>query len=149
MVKEKIVYEVNGKIFDNKEDAIKEEQSDKSNQKRVANKYFEVLNTVNSLNNTVDDSNLFSVEITITDKEIVPEWYVEKPYYNVLVTLLKELNVKYSASEGDERRSAYFKIYPSNIDEIPSVDDLINYIDETSKKLEIEKQERINRILKR
>lgn len=149
MVKEKIVYEVNGKLFDNREDAIKEEQRDRTNQKRVVNNIYEILHLVTSLSNTIENKDLYSLEITVNNRELCPEWYVKKPYHSVFVMLLKKLNVKYSASEGDERRSSYFKVYPSKISDLPSVDELVNYIDETLAILEQNEKERLNKILGR
>lgn len=155
MVKEKIFYEsANGKLFEDKEEAIREDEKEKVNQKRVANKYLEILNVVKSLNvlsentngNAYNLCNLYKIELSITDKEIMPEWYVDKPYFNIFNKLLTELNIKYSWSDGDERRPAYLKIYPSVINDIPNINELIIYIDNSLKEIAKDKEERFKRL---
>ena len=147
MIKEKVVYEVNGKIFDNKEDAFKEEQGITDELESVVESIFDILTTVKTLGYSIDMSENHSVIVNVIDEKLSPQWFVDKPYHSAFIVLLKELGIKYDSYEGDERRSGYLRIYPAKFEDDLGKYQIIDWLKSALPRLKAEQDQRIQDII--
>lgn len=63
-------------------------------------------------------------QVNLLDKLLMPEWYGYNPNYTAFKKVLETRNIGYSASEGDNYRSAYYIIVPTALEYIPTPEEL-------------------------
>jgi len=139
----KIIYEVDGEQYDTLEEAQEAEELANSVRNKeilmMANSFHEIFTMIQAISAIPENNNLAEAKIAIKDRKLLPNYYVSKVYYTILVKLLKEKNVPYSAKIVEEHSDGTLEIYTPNskIENVPSVAIFEIYIKEYLEKEEL------------
>jgi len=122
----KIIYEVNGKQYESLEKAQEAEKIATAIKNAeiltMANKYHEIFTMIQAISIIPNNNNLAEVKIVIKERRLLPNYYVSKIYYSILIKLLKEYKIPYSANITDKYSVGILEVYAPNskVESIPS-----------------------------